>query len=569
MSDWVEVLEGEVVAFLKQIASNAAHHRSNKLADLLAEARQRGARGVDRVLPFLRRNRFLSLDREARLSLTPQALKLIDGDSAAARAELREALVRAFPNRIAIEELAPVMSKVGGNTPALRPSHRPGHTGRSCPSACPAEPPARRAQRPDHPRAPASADSGRTAATAAPRSRQQAPIAEPPADFEIDEAPVVRTARDLRPTARRTTPGSNASSERAHPRSLPAGQLEGSASIAAEPLSRNQLVGSTQVRQKNLLEKNTRAPVQRPGSGQRYARYDALGEGPLCTVFRGRQSALGIDVAIKELQEIAGYLAFLSREALLDRLQNCLMVQASLRHPCIVSVIDIELSAARPYFVLEFCPGGNLRQKLSSSHGEGLDLEEALRIFGQLAHALGFMHSQGFTHGNLKPENLLFDRFGNAKLSDPGLAHLARLDGEKGLPRLFIGTGGLDYLCPEKLRGMDGSAGEELHLGIAADLYGAGVLLYEMLTGRLPGVRAPLPSEVNKHVPTSLDTIFERLTTGVEESRFRSCTDLIRALREAGDLPVRFDASEVLMRTTAPKGSVGQSQDSPNSDGKR
>lgn len=560
MSDWVEALEGEVVAFLEQIASNAARHRSNKLADLLAEARKRGARGVDRVLPFLRRHQFLSLDREARLTLTPQAQRLLGDDGVKARAQLREALKRAFPQRIAIEDLAPVMSKVADEKPAREPPRRPqpGREARAMmgPSDAP------RAGRPEQPRTP-TVDGG--SATVPVRRRQEVAPG-PPADFEIDEAPAVRA---LRADTSRATPGSLGATEATSARPIATNRIQGSAAIAVKSPPRNRMLENAAVGRQNLLERSAGAPSQRATSSQRYARYDALGEGPLCTVFRGRQSALGVDVAIKELQEIAGYLAFLSREALLARLQNCLMIQASLRHPCVVSVLDIELGAARPYFVLEFCPGGNLRQKLSASHGGGLDLEEALRIFGQLVHALGFMHSQGFTHGNLKPENLLFDRFGNAKLSDPGLAHLARLDGEKGLPRLFIGTGGLDYLCPEKLRGMDGGADEELRLGITADLYGAGVLLYEMLTGRLPGVRAPLPSELNKHVPTSLDTIFERLTTGLEESRFRRCEDLIQALREAGDLPVRFDAAEVLVRTIAAGSDDGQPRDGLGGDGKR
>lgn len=404
--------------------------------------------------------------------------------------------------------------------------------------------------------------------------------AAPSTDFEIDEvppaeSPPIRAPRDSQPAMRRATGNSHNGGNGAalgmrsvQPRR--AGQAPGSAALAAEGTARNRVAGSSVSGQKNLLgAAEVRAPIAKAAIGPRYARYDALGEGPLCAVFRGRHSALGIDVAIKELQEIAGYLAFLSREALLDRLQKCLMTQAALRHPCIVSVIDIELGAARPYFVLEFCPGGNLRHKMGARRGGGLDPEEALRIFGQLVHALQFMHSQGFAHGNLKPENLLFDRFGNAKLSDPGLAHLARVDGEKGLPRLFIGTGGLDYLCPEKLRGLDGSAGEELRLGITADLYGAGVLLYEMLTGRLPGVRAPLPSEVNKHAPASLDTIFERLTAGEEAQRFQSCAALIQALREAGDLPVRFDAAEVLMRTAAQGDAASAQAECPPQSDKR
>ncbi|MDR0965608.1 MAG: serine/threonine protein kinase [Myxococcales bacterium] len=541
MSEWIEVLETEVVAFLKQVEANAAQRRSNKLADLLAQARSRGARGVDRVLPFLRRHQLLSIDREARLALTPQALQLLGDEPQTAREHLREALLKAFPDQLALGDLA-------------------------CAS-----------------RGEPKAGAGATRIS----QTQSSPSKDPGADFDIDEAPPVRAPRraavageaGLRAAvSAQTTPVERATRRDAALKEAVVVGGTGNNTLSA-PL-RNQL------REEHPGDL-TRAPDQKaegisatttssssssaapdtlvkPTLGPRYARYDALGKGPLCTVFRGRHSALGIDVAIKELQEIVGYLAFLSREALLDRLQKCLMLQASLRHPCITSVLDIDLTAARPYFVLEFCPGGNLRQKLEACGGEGLELEEGLRSFGQLLHALQFMHAQGLTHGNLKPENLLFDRFGNTKLSDPGHAQLTQLDSDKGQPRLFIGTGGLDYVCREKLRGVDSGAAEEARLGITADLYGAGVLLYEMLTGHLPGVRAPLPSEVNKHVPASLDTIFERLTTGIAASRFQSCADVLAALHEAGDLPVRFDPYEVLVQTAeqVPRGPSAHSANS-------
>ena len=465
MADRIDALEDEVVAFLRQVAANSAQRRSNRLADLLHEARQKGAREVDRVLPFLRRNQLLAIDREARLSLTPKARLLLgeakEGDSAgagddAARAQLREALRRAFSERGA--------------------------------SAAPASP----AKAPQGLQTARAGDGHNGAASAISRAV---------------------------PATGDQTQADNAKDSDSNQGALPGG------------------------------DEVTRLNPTRPTA--RYVRYDAIGDGPLCRVYRGRQSALGVDVAIKEPLPHAGHLALFSQEALLERLQERVLLQASLSHPCVVAVLDMELHSARPGFVLEFCPGGNLRQKLANRRGVGLDLEEALRVFAQIAHGLAFMHAHGVAHRNIKPENVLFDRFGNAKLTDPGPMRLTCLDGDRGPARLVIGTGGLDYLRPDNLREDESRAAPSLEQGFGADLYGAGVLLYEMLTGRLPGVRAPLPSELNKHVPVSLDTIFDRLTTGLEESRFKNTAALFLALGEAGDLPLRFDAAEVLTRTTA------------------
>lgn len=472
LSERIDALEGEVVAFLRQVAANSAERRSNRLADLLCEARQKGARDVDRVLPFLRRNQLLAIDREARLSLTPKARQILgevdqagDGHDAA-REALREALRRAFQNR-------------NDSAAHIATAHR---------------------SQPD--RAPLTGDDNSAANTspkAASANSEQA---------REDSSARARNARDTE-TRRGESTAQARSQEQAPTRNAPSREAT------------------------------------------RYVRYDAIGEGPLCRVYRGRQSALGIDVAIKEPLPHAGHLALFSQEAILERLHERLTLQASLSHPCVVAVLDMDLRSARPGFVLEFCPGGNLRQKLSRRRGVGLDLEEALRVFAQIAHGLAFMHAHGVAHMNLKPENVLFDRFGNAKLTDPGPMRLTCLDGDRGPARLVIGTGGLDYLRPDNLREDESRAAPSLEQGFGADLYGAGVLLYEMLTGRLPGVRAPLPSELNKHVPVSLDTIFDRLTTGLEESRFKNTAALFLALGEAGDLPLRFDAAEVLTRTTA------------------
>lgn len=236
----------------------------------------------------------------------------------------------------------------------------------------------------------------------------------------------------------------------------------------------------------------------------RYVKLDQLGAGPLAIVFKGRQNALGLDVCVKELKDIFSYFSFLQRGEVLKRLKRELCAQAQVRHPGIVHVIDQNTDVAKPYFVMELLTG-SLRQRLDAEQGKGLPVAHAVRYFLQLAYALRAAHHAGLTHHNLKPENVLFDAWGNAKLADFGLARVIEVDQSKGMPQVFVGTGGMSYMSPELLA-------HSKEAGPHSDVYGLGIMLYEMLTGQLPGRRSPMPSEVNSEVPVKLDPIFDRMT---------------------------------------------------------
>jgi serine/threonine protein kinase len=136
-----------------------------------------------------------------------------------------------------------------------------------------------------------------------------------------------------------------------------------------------------------------------------------------------------------------------------------------------------------------------------------------MRYFLQLAYAMRAAHQQGLTHHNVKPENVLFDAWGNAKIGDFGLGRVIEVDQSKGMPQVFVGTGGMGYMSPELI-------GRSKDAGPSSDVYGLGILLYEMLTGQIPGRRSPLPSEINSEVPTKLDPIFDKMTQDRKESRY-------------------------------------------------
>jgi eukaryotic-like serine/threonine-protein kinase len=244
----------------------------------------------------------------------------------------------------------------------------------------------------------------------------------------------------------------------------------------------------------------------------RYQKFDPIGSGPLGTVFKGRFNALGLDICIKELKDIFGYFSFLQRGEVLKRLKKELCAQAQVRHAAIAQIVDQNVDSPRPYFVVELLRG-SLKEKLEAGGGKGVPVPMALRCFLQLAYGLRAAHAAGLTHHNLKPENILFDAYGNAKLADFGMGRVIEVDATKGMPQVFMGTGGMAYMAPELIhRAKDA--------GAAADVYGLGILLYEMLTGQIPGRRSPLPSEVNSDAPSGLDSIFDKMTQDKKEQRY-------------------------------------------------
>ena len=243
----------------------------------------------------------------------------------------------------------------------------------------------------------------------------------------------------------------------------------------------------------------------------RYSRGEAIGGGPLGAVHRGKHLGLGTDVCIKELKDIFSYFSFLQRGEVLKRLKRELCAQAQVRHPAVVTILDQGIDGARPYVVMELL-NGSLRDRLERAGGKSLPVAQSIRTFLQLSYALRAAHASGLTHHNVKPENVLFDAYGNARLGDFGLSRVIEVEPGKGLPQVFVGTGSLSYLAPELITRKDA--------GPAADVYGLGILLYEMLTGGIPGRRSPLPSEVNSEVPSKLDPIFDKMTQDRRESRY-------------------------------------------------
>src|SRR5262245_47848408 len=186
----------------------------------------------------------------------------------------------------------------------------------------------------------------------------------------------------------------------------------------------------------------------------RYTKGEAIGGGPLGSVHRGRQVALGTEVCIKELKDIFGYFSFLQRGDVLKRLKREICAQAQVRHPAVVTILDQSVDGARPYVVMELLHG-SLRARLERAGAKGRPVSDSIRTFLQLSYGLRAAHASGLTHHNLKPENVLYDVYGNASLGDFGLSRVIEVEPGKGLPQVFVGTGSLSYLAPELITRKD------------------------------------------------------------------------------------------------------------------
>lgn len=235
---------------------------------------------------------------------------------------------------------------------------------------------------------------------------------------------------------------------------------------------------------------------------------ECLGRGGMGVVYKARQKSLGRLVALKLLApERTHDAAFEQKFAQEAR------ALAALNHPNIVTIHDFGRAGGFFYLIMEYVDGVNLRAAL---RGDRFTPEQALAIVPPVCEALQYAHDHGVVHRDIKPENLLLDREGRVKVADFGIAKMLRAEtgaGEVGVAETAAGTP--RYMAPEQRE-----RGATDH---RADIYSLGVVLYELLTGELPGDRLEPPSR-KVRIDVRLDEIVLRALERTPELRYENAT---------------------------------------------
>ena len=263
----------------------------------------------------------------------------------------------------------------------------------------------------------------------------------------------------------------------------------------------------------------------------RYRVEARIASGGMSTVYRGLDQRLDRPVALKVMDSrYAGDRQFLTR------FQREARAIARLKDPGLVAIYDQGEDPARPYLVMEFVDGGTLREQLAERGP--MPPHAMVAVLRPVLSGLGVAHHAGLVHRDIKPENVLIAEDGEVKLVDFGLV---RAIAEAGITSTSVILGTAAYLSPEQV---EGSA-----TGARSDVYAAGIMSFELLTGTTPftGDNAlsvahqrldndvPAPSSVIEGVPPELDAFIGRATARRPEDRYADASEMGAALEQIAE----------------------------------
>src|SRR5437762_9528114 len=201
----------------------------------------------------------------------------------------------------------------------------------------------------------------------------------------------------------------------------------------------------------------------------RYELEELVGTGGMSSVFRAHDRLLDRKVALKILHQ-----HYSGDDEYVERFRREARSVAALSHPNIVTVIDRGEHEARQFIVFEYVDGENLKQMIER-RGPA-PIPTALELSIQIARGLSFAHQQGLVHRDVKPQNVLLNGNGDAKVTDFGIARSLAV--QRGMTQTGTVLGTSDYIAPEQAQGQQ--------VDEHTDVYSLGIVLYELLTGELP-----------------------------------------------------------------------------------
>lgn len=241
-----------------------------------------------------------------------------------------------------------------------------------------------------------------------------------------------------------------------------------------------------------------------------------LGHGGMGAVYKAVQRKLNRKVALKILPEFPDVEGF----DFAQRFEREAQAMAQLSHPHIIGVYDFGECPSGLFFVMEYVEGADLHRIMTTG---GLTMEHFHGWIPQICDALHYAHQHGIVHRDIKPANILITSEGNVKIADFGLAKLAGTEGGSPQTVTNLSMGTPDYAAPEQISG-------ELAVDHRADIFAIGVVMYQMLTGKLPRGAYPLPSEVNPACDKRIDRLVLRAMQAEPKDRFADAADITTAL---------------------------------------
>lgn len=265
--------------------------------------------------------------------------------------------------------------------------------------------------------------------------------------------------------------------------------------------------------------------------GGRYEILDRVGGGGMALVYKGHDLLLHRNVAVKVLRQ-----QYVHDEEFIRRFRREAQSAASLSHPNVVSMYDVGQEDETHYIVMEYVEGMTLNDLIKEK--APLQVEDALHIATQICDALEHAHNNQIIHRDIKPHNILIGKNGRIKVTDFGIARAAT---SSTITQTGSVVGSVHYFSPEHAKGVS--------TGAKSDLYSLGIVLYQMLTGKLPFLgESPIsvalkhlqenveePRKVNPLIPQSVENIILKAMRKNPDERYQSATEMLQDLETALD----------------------------------